>query len=189
MKKYKNHIVITPQMHKALLDHKNRTGMGAIAIYKYMGAQELLLQCEHLSVQRIDSWFTKSAQKAVEGDFKAVMGAYKSITKADIKRVIPRCGSLRENVTQEFIDKLNQAFEKRPNFSRKLLLRRKDAPADLTVTKLSNIRSGRTKTMPKRHMDFLKKVISASLQKDILLASKEEADDIAYQKELNEWSG
>ncbi|AXG69609.1 hypothetical protein KORDIASMS9_01834 [Kordia sp. SMS9] len=165
MKKYKNHIVITPQMHKALLDQKNRTGMGAIAIYKYMNEQDLLRRCEHLTVQRIDSWFTKSAQKAVEGDFIAVMDAYKSITKAEIKLAIPRCGALREDVTLEFINKLNQVFEKRPNFSSKLLLRHKDAPADLTVTKLSNIRSGRTKTLPKRHMNFLEKVISANLQK------------------------
>ena len=151
------YIEITNEMYDTLKAHKNRTGMGAIVIHDYMKGKGMLP--ENITVQRIDSWFSRIAKSVKAKDFDAVLRAYEGIKEDYVDKNIPRTGTLREPVTPEFLKQLKQAFKKRTNFSAKTLLKHPDTPSKLTQVKLSNILKGRTKTIPKSHRVFLEKVV------------------------------
>lgn len=129
--------------------------MGAYVIYAYMKRRELFPDNHKISVSRIESWFTRIAKMTIKTDFDAVLAAYKSISNEDIIKSNPRCSELRVPLTQDFINDLNAALKDRPNFSRKLLLKRPDTPKGFSSAKFSSILNGKVKTISTGHKKFL----------------------------------
>ena len=121
--------------------------MGAIVIYHHMQREGLLPQGHNITVQRIESWFTRIAKMASKDDFEAVIKAYETIGDEEIKAGNPRCSEQRVPLTQDFIDDLNAVLKNRPNFSRNTFLKRSDAPKGFSATKFSAILTGRVKTI------------------------------------------
>lgn len=166
MRKYKDHIVITDAMYQQLIAQKQRTGMGAIVIYGHMQREGLLPPDHHITVQRIESWFTRIAKMASEADFDAVIKAYESISDEEVKKGNPRCSEQRVPLSQDFIDDLNAVLKDRPNFSINTFLKRTDTPEGFSASKLSSILTGRVKTIAVTHKEFLEKAFLSKPEKN-----------------------
>lgn len=152
----KSNIPLTAAMRKQLLAHKEKTGCGASTLYRYMVDNELVPADAHLSLKKIESWYSGICKSVKPDEYEAVIAAYSKLPN----KIISKCAHGRIGQRVPVCDNLRRRLELlagRTN-SMAALLRREGGPVGLTPAQLSNIKNGKFDTMLEEHAEFLERL-------------------------------
>ncbi len=152
---HKNYIPLSKEMLTQLRSLKSQTGMGAIALRKFMLQAAMIEDSSKLSVKKIDSWFAGTCNSVAPEDFDLVITAYKNALNID--NAAQPHGNIGERIeiTEKLRQRVNELLEHTSNIGIDALLKRSGAPKGLSANQVHNIRRAKVDTIRLDHAQHL----------------------------------
>ena len=155
----KGYIPLSDEMRAHLRQFKEKTGLGAVPLIRYMKLHDLIPKDQNLTIKKIESWFNGNCASVKEKEYKSVINAYSCIQKNENTCAeLPPVGR-RVPVDAHLASKIETLFSK--TVSMALLLKRTNAPKGLSAAKVSMIKNGRINTLPEQHLEHLEMLFEA----------------------------
>ena len=158
MKRRDSYIEITEDILSELQAHRQRTGMSATNIFRYVQQYNELSSNARLTANMVTTWINGKTKSAHGEHLTLVLEAYRGLPDAESAGAVgtDRQGAHPNKIaaTDEFLAALVQRLEKSKYASNALFLHA-DCPKDFTRLHLSRIRKGEQRLIKSRHYQFL----------------------------------
>lgn len=142
-----NHYVeISDEIHGALLEHRERTGVGPTRLVSYMRRCKLVPDGSKLTLPTVETWFSRVTRHANKGDLRAVLNAYEQIRDETFltddtkpRQLVLLSDALRKE--------LSSGLSKRRKYSFQFVVQSPDCPAGLSFNMMMRIAKGQASVL------------------------------------------
>lgn len=154
-----NHYVeISDDIHDALHEHRERTGVGPTRLMSYMRKCGLMPEGSNLKLATVESWFSRAAVSATKKDIQAVLNAYECIQDEShmTDDTHPRQLVILSDM---FRKELSSGLSKRRHYSLKHATQNPDCPKALNFNLIKRIAGGQASFLEADVIRFVQRFI------------------------------